>query len=119
MDLRMPLATDIEINAIENVVENLKSVDGVLKVVVFGSRVRGDFTGDSDLDMLIVIDDIARKEKVVRAFSDVELEHDIPFGPVIYTKHEYDVNLSMGSPFFKEVNKEGIILYDVIGGRED
>jgi len=115
MDIKMPLATDIEIHAVEGVVANLKAVEGVLKVVLFGSRVRGDFTGDSDLDILIIIDDIRRKEDVVAAFHDIELEHEIPFGPVIYTKHEYDVNLSMGSPFFKEVQKEGIILYDIIG----
>lgn len=92
-----------------------------MKVVAFGSRVRGDFHGSSDLDVMVIIDhmDIEVKNRVIRILHDAELEYDVPLSPVLYTKSEYRINRALGSPFFEHVEKEGIVLYDAERTREN
>ncbi len=113
-DLRLPLARAGEIIALKEAAESLSVYRDVLKVVVFGSRVRGDFTGESDMDLLIVIlgMDLKLMNEVIHVLHELELKHDVPISPTIYTKREYDVNKKMGSPFITNVEKEGIVLYD-------
>jgi len=112
-DLHLPLARADEIVALKEVAKSLSAYHDVLKVVVFGSRVRGDFTGDSDMDVLVVISkaDLDLENKVVHALGELEFKYDVPLSPVIFTKREYDVNKNMGSPFITNVEREGIVLY--------
>lgn len=112
-DLRLPLARASEITALKEAATTLSAYHDVLKVVVFGSRVRGDFTGDSDMDVLVVISraDLDLENKVIHALGELEFEYDVPFSPVVFTKREYDINKSMGSPFITNVEREGIVLY--------
>jgi predicted nucleotidyltransferase len=86
----------------------------ILKAVVFGSRVRGDFTGDSDLDILIIVDKKSRelKDKVIDIFYPYELTMDISFSLAIRSQDEVNANKKLGSPFFDTIQKEGIIFYD-------
>jgi len=113
-DLRLPLARADEITSLKEAAKSLSMYPDVLKVVVFGSRVRGDFTGDSDMDVLVVISktDIGLENEVVHILSELELKYDVPLSPAIFTMKEYDINKNMGSPFITNVEREGIILYD-------
>ncbi len=113
-DLHLPLARAGEITALKEAAISLSIYHDVLKVVVFGSRVRGDFRGDSDMDLLVVISqmDLKLMGEVIHILSELELKYDVPIVPTIYTKKEYDVNKSMGSPFITNVEREGVILYD-------
>ncbi len=112
-DLRLPLAMPGEITALKETAKALSAYHDVLEVVVFGSRVRGDFTGDSDMDVLVVISeaDLDLENKVIHVLSELELKYDVPLSPVIFTKREYDINKNMGSPFISNVEREGIVLY--------
>lgn len=113
-DLYLPLARVDEIAALKEAAKVLSVYHDVLKVVVFGSRVRGDFTGDSDMDVLVVISktDLALMNDVIHVLSELEFKYDVPISPTIYTEKEYDINRKMGSPFIKNVEREGIVLYD-------
>lgn len=57
----LKLAQKPEINALERIAQFLSAIPKVERVVFFGSRVRGDFIGSSDLDILIVIKVIYKK----------------------------------------------------------
>ncbi|MDE3056819.1 MAG: nucleotidyltransferase domain-containing protein, partial [Bacteroidota bacterium] len=108
------LAAENGTTALHTITKGLRKIPQVRKVVIFGSRVRGDFHGSSDLDVMIIIDqmDIEVKDKVIHILHEAELEYDVPLSPVLYTAHEYEMNKKLGSPFFERVEKEGIVLYD-------
>ncbi len=99
---------------VEEVSDKLAENKRILRIVAFGSRVRGDFRADSDLDLLIVVD---RKDREIKNFImeliyEYELNMDISFSPTVLSLHELDVNRKLGSPFLKSIEAEGIVLYD-------
>ena len=49
------LMTPIEKEAMVRLQSDISNVDGVTRVVLFGSRSRGDFDGDSDYDILVLM----------------------------------------------------------------
>ncbi|MFN3479438.1 MAG: nucleotidyltransferase family protein [Thermodesulfovibrionales bacterium] len=91
--------------------------EDVLKIIFFGSRRRGFFRPDSDIDLLVVLRE-KKKELVDTVFeiSDaVEqdiLHYEIPLTIHIFTKDEYNRLKGLKSPFITEIEKEGITIYE-------
>ncbi len=108
----IPLMTPAERKALERIAQEAALHPMLERLVAFGSRIRGDFHGDSDLDILVLVHDIAAKEEIVAFLYRVETEYDVPLSPVIYTVAEYETNRRMGSRFVDNVEKEGVVLYD-------
>ena len=84
----------------------------VRKVIVFGSRVRGDASEDSDLDLMVLVDEIrpGLEEELEEAAYAVMWEHD--FKPIIslkvFTEARFKSALERGISFYKNVAREGI-----------
>lgn len=106
--------------ALREISARLSSDARIERIVAFGSRVRGDYRGDSDMDVLVIVDkkDRELKDKILSLFYAYELEHDLSFSLAILSRHEYEFNRKLGSPFIKNVEDEGIILHDADGGRK-
>lgn len=102
----------------------------ILKVILFGSMARGDWVDDkvsgykSDFDLLVIVNghsftDLheywsAADERFVRDFT---ITHNINT-PVNFIVHDLaDVNdqLARGRPFFSDIARDGIILYEAPG----
>ena len=81
-------------------------------IYAFGSRVRGDHRGESDLDLLVVVAE--RGPEVVRAVVDScveeELRSGIPFDPVIKDSASFALERRHHSPFYENVSREGIAI---------
>ncbi|MDO8625402.1 MAG: nucleotidyltransferase domain-containing protein [Candidatus Diapherotrites archaeon] len=84
----------------------------VLAVMVFGSRVRGDFTHASDLDVLVVLEDKnhALTEKIVSAFLDLSERTGVRFAPVFLDTNEVLMRLREKDLFLRNILVEGKIL---------
>jgi predicted nucleotidyltransferase len=95
----LPLASWPEKLALEAVGRAARDHSSVARIVAFGSRVRGDFSGESDLDLLVLLDDISAREDVIRFIFRIEREHDVSLSPVIYTIDEYAMNRKLGRLF--------------------
>ena len=84
----------------------------VKKIIVFGSRVRGDASEDSDLDLMVLVDEIrpGLEEELEEAAYAVMWEHD--FKPIIslkvFTEARFNKALESGYSFYKNVAREGI-----------
>jgi len=106
---------------LSDIAEVLSSEPSVLKIVAYGSKVRGDFRGDSDFDIFVLVDrkSLYIKNKIIDVFYDYELRFDIPFSVSIFSKEEFDFNDAMGSPFIKSIKEEGIVIYDAQQRREE
>ncbi|MBI4653931.1 MAG: nucleotidyltransferase domain-containing protein [Nitrospirae bacterium] len=105
---------------LSDIAEALSHEPSILKLIAYGSRVRGDFHGDSDLDVFVLVDKKTRyiKEKIIDIFYKYEMSYDISFSISIFSKDEFDFNNAIGSPFIKAIKAEGVIIYDAQLRRE-
>jgi predicted nucleotidyltransferase len=114
MEKRLGYLSKQEKKVIESFVKDLRARlgDQIVSIRLFGSKIRGDFDKESDIDILILIkkkNERIRK-KVAEILTDYLLEYDLSLSPVLYDLYEYRKNNEIGSFFFKEVEKEGILL---------
>ncbi len=82
----------------------------LLQLFLFGSKARGDFHNDSDIDIYIVVK--KRDSRILDKVSKIDVavwnKFDVFLSPVVFSFHEEKKNLAMHSFFFEAVQKEGI-----------
>lgn len=113
---KLPLALDSEMQALARLAEAAADQPDIVRIVAFGSRVRGDFHGASDLDLLVIVKNLKHKDRVIHLIHELELSYDVPLSPTLYTRSEVEENERLGSAFFKNIESEGIIIYDAEQG---
>jgi predicted nucleotidyltransferase len=103
-----------EQKAVSQFIRRIKAELGknLIAANLFGSKVRGDFDAHSDIDILIIVKEYNTLlvNKIVDAQVDYLLEYDANLSPVIFSETEYQKNTAMGSPFFKNIERESIPL---------
>ena len=90
----------------------IKRIDPKAKVVLFGSRARGDAKKDSDWDLLILIDsqNIREKEDLFRdKIYDLELETGEIISMFVYNNKDWSSRHKI-TPLYKSIKKEGVVL---------
>lgn len=86
----------------------------IQKVIAFGSRVRGQIEEDSDLDLLILVDNKTSdlESRIEDIAYQVMWDHD--FKPIIsikvFTEADYRNYLAEGFSFYKNIEREGVSL---------
>lgn len=85
-------------------------------VILYGSYARGDFTSDSDVDIMILVDlNGEEMDKYLDELAEVGFEYNVAYGiwmmPVVrnqdHFKHWAEVY-----PFYENIQKEGVTLYE-------
>lgn len=83
------------------------------KIILYGSYARGDNSADSDIDLLVVIDD-ADVRKYNDTLSEIEMKIFYRYGLLISFIQEeqsfYELHKN-SLPFFRNVIEEGKVLY--------
>ena len=103
-----------EVVAINSFVKELKEKlgDEIVSIRLFGSKARGDFHEESDIDIFILLKE--KKKPVIEELDEIAanyvLHYDLPLSPVVYDIFEYKQNKELGSFFFENVEGEGILL---------
>jgi uncharacterized protein len=84
--------------------------DALMELKVFGSKVKKKDTLYSDLDIIIILDQVDSKHKdiVFDAAVDVNLKYDVVISPIIYSSTEYSNDLFKETYFYKTTQSEGI-----------
>jgi len=98
------------IDELKRIALNIKKEekDNLKDLILFGSLSREDFTGLSDVDILIILHN--SKEKFIerirkfRKYFFLPIDVDI----LVYTQEEVNKLIKEGNPFIKEVLKGGI-----------
>ena len=82
----------------------------LIRVVLFGSKVRGDATRESDVDVLVVIHSEGwRLGDEIRSLGyALELEHGVVLSIQVMSQRHYEELRLFGSQFFKAVEREGV-----------
>lgn len=90
----------------------LENKFSVIKAVyLYGSVARKQNTPDSDTDILIILDDTAKKtdeEKIFDMAYEIGLKYNCVLGVVVCSVRDWARLKSAGSPFFNEVTKEAV-----------
>ena len=87
------------------------------EVVLYGSYARGDYREDSDIDIMILVDDMSDDEMYRKrnALSDLDYNyncaHDILIMPIVVNIHHFNCWVR-AYPFYNNVSREGIDLYE-------
>ncbi len=76
--------------------------DRIALAIVYGSVAKGADTASSDIDLLIVADDITLEE-VYSALAPVEDRLQRKINPTLYTKTEFAERRKAGNPFLRRV----------------
>ena len=85
------------------------------KIILYGSYARGDFTADSDVDIMILlnISDLELKaysQQLAYMTYDFNLDHEIDIKPIAKSEAHFK-KWSENYPFYSNIEKEGIVLY--------
>jgi predicted nucleotidyltransferase len=106
--------TETEQKAVErfSVLVKKKLGSELILIKLFGSKIRGDFNKDSDIDILIVVkkDRLTNKKKIFDVLENIDPYFELKISPVIFTEYEYTKNKEMQSTFTEAVEKEGVSL---------
>ncbi len=83
----------------------------VKEVRVFGSRIRGEHTPESDLDVMILLSipvEWQTRKKIRYLLAEINLEYDVLLSARIFSVAEWQSPLFRITPLFKSIEREGI-----------
>lgn len=99
---------------LQSAYEQSKAVFGAAmgEAFLYGSYARGDFTVESDIDILLIVnrtgDYIAsQRKKMAEITSNLSLQYDITVSITVKSAQQFDAHRHV-LPFYKNVLKEGI-----------
>jgi len=112
--------TEIELKQIldELIQNSIPIFDKKLKrVILFGSYARGDYDEESDIDVMFLIDEEAKilsskyRKPIRRIIADIDWKYEVLLCSIL--QNEQDFYAAVNSiPFYHNVEKEGITLYE-------
>ncbi len=106
-----------ETDSFKRIIDKIKAEAGsnIMSVTAFGSRVRGDFSEDSDMDVLVVVGKKSLKEIsfINDIFYEEEIKTGIPFSITIVPLHSFNNNKRFKTGFYQNIKKDGVVLYGI------
>lgn len=98
---------------VDKVIELVK--DDIYKMYLYGSCARGDYTNESDVDIMIILkcnkDKVkAYRKQVSKLASRIGLENDIEVSLMLRDKDSFEEGQRILT-FYQNVVKEGVAIY--------
>ena len=89
--------------------DELSRIPGVRFAIVFGSIARGDYRPDSDVDVLLVVNDLEDARDMARKISsNVFAETGVPVTVIVVSLDDY---LSERTSLIRKAKREGFFLW--------
>ncbi len=96
---------------LEEVTRRIRAVSDPEQIILFGSHARGDFTSHSDLDLLVIKEQVdsthVEAARIYRALADLELPVDVVVMRKAYVQRYGDLVGTVARPALRE----GKVLY--------
>ncbi len=105
--------TDYTDDLVQTITGKIRSIDPDAKVILFGSRARGDARPDSDWDILVVTQTpelVSAERQILDDLFDLELDTGAVIMPVVCSEREWNDPIRKGSPFVQRIRAEGKVL---------
>ena len=110
----------MDFNAIlSSLIISLKSSDPY-KIILFGSYANGDPNENSDIDILVILDNnhVSKtyqerlEKKILVKNLVIEINRKIPLDILVYSKEELNLIKAYGNYFIDEIEKTGKVIYE-------
>lgn len=97
---------DIKEKALKEFIERIKEKypEKITKIIIFGSYVQGDFTEESDIDILIIGE--VTLDQAIDVSYPIMLKYGVYISPKVKTPQDFDAHKNYS--FLKRVIEEGI-----------
>lgn len=95
---------------IENIKNQLIKKYKPAKIILFGSVAKGHFSDDSDLDFLVVKDDVRRPIEIEQELHRI-IDYRIASDFLFLTVNQFQKRLEENDFFLKEILTTGKVLY--------
>lgn len=97
---------------IDNIKQRLINTFDPVEIYVFGSYAWGNPDDDSDIDILIVVDQLKQKQWEAESLGyEVLFDFDVPKDIVVFPKQEFEQRSKEISSLFYTIKQRGIKLY--------
>jgi len=108
------MARPIGDNTISEIVRRIRAVSDPAKIVLFGSRARGDHRPDSDIDLLVIKESpLPRHRRAIPLYAALaDLPLDVDAEVVVYTPAEVEEWRGASAAFVTTALREGTVLYE-------
>ena len=109
---------DVEIQCItKDVVDRLFDLlgDKLDRVILFGSYARGDFTPESDIDIMVILncseEELRQyKKQVIHLASETSLDHEKLVSLMLRDKNSFERKKTIYA-LYKNILNDGVVLY--------
>jgi predicted nucleotidyltransferase len=84
----------------------------LIKTALFGSKARGDFDSDSDLDVAVIVRGLTRelKNQIYHDVGELELEYLIPLSTFVISEEQFEFLKKRERRIALDIESEGIPL---------
>lgn len=112
---RLKHLTDKEKSSVQTFESAIKEMlfNNLILLEVFGSKVRGDYKPESDIDVFVLVKKFSPDvmEKIAAISSEISIKQGVLISAVVLSESEYNKNRDANTLFVQEIDKDGIILY--------
>jgi len=101
-----------EVAALAKLKEALERDPRFVQMKLFGSKARGDSDRESDVDVLVVLEDHDRQSRnaIYDLCYDLSVDFSVVLAPVIYTRREFESDLTRATTFYQTLTREAVPL---------
>lgn len=106
--------TNVEKTVLEELRDVLESFLGsqLVMLVLYGSKARGDWDPESDLDVAIVVAGLTRelKHKILDTVAEIEFKHVMPLSTLVLSEEDFHRLRERERRIALDIEKDGISL---------
>jgi len=98
----------------EKFAHGISGLEGVRACVLYGSVARGAASPESDVDVLVLVNELTRKleARITREAADLSHSTGCSIVPTVMSAEEFEGTLKAGHEFALAVKKDGITLFE-------
>ncbi len=86
--------------------------DRIVGLILFGSRARGDYDNESDIDIAIIVHGLSRelKNQILNTVAEIELKYITPISAIVFSDKEFNHLKKRERRIAIDIEREGIPL---------